>query len=537
LLSLLPVLVAYGQDGALVASVDRELIRENESFTYTLHAEGRVSGRPDMSVLTRDFDLLQSGSSRNIQIVNGQTTEVAEWTIELMPRESGKFELPPVQLGTLQSNAVSVEILPPAAGTEAEADVFIEVELDRTEAYVQAEAIYTLRLFVGIATGRETLSNLSITGGEAIVERLGGDRDFQTVRGERVYRVLERKFAIFPQTAGVLSIGPVEYEATVIQGLGFSRRQNLRSDAVELTVLPAVMPPASHPGAVWLPARDLRIEELWVDGTDFKQGVPRTRQLSIIADGLLDTQLPELELTESAGLRQYADQPELSREVTGDGIEARRTERFAVIAQQPGRVEFPPVELPWWNVDEQRWEVARVEPISVDVAPGDVADRQSEAPAPAAPGVTSEPNAGAWPWIAAGLALGWLATIVAWVVARRPMRRSPSRQPAAKAVSGRALFKQLSAACRVDDAQRARDLLLEWAAVQFSDDPPGSLGALADRLSGPIATEIEALESALYGRGSRAWQGAKLAELLKTTQSVALSSAKEGQDPLVPLYR
>ena len=43
------------------------------------------------------------------------------------------------------------------------------------------------------------------------------------------------------------------------------------------------------------------------------------------------------------------------------------TERFAVIAQQPGPVEFPPVELPWWNVDEERWEIARIESLDKDV--------------------------------------------------------------------------------------------------------------------------------------------------------------------------
>ena len=380
-LSLIPVIAAYGQETSLVASVDRELIRANESFSYTLRAEGRFSGRPDLSALTRDFDLVQTGSSSSIQILNGQTTQVAEWKIELMPRETGEFELPAIELGNALSNVVMLEILPAATGADTDADVFLEVELDRTEAYVQAEAIYTLRLFVGITTGREGLSVLPVNGGEAIVERLGGDSDYQIVRGGRVYRVRERKFAIFPQTTGVLSIGPVEYEATVIPGLGFSRRQSLRSDVVELTVKPAVLPPSSHPNAVWLPARNVRIEEDWRDGVIFEQGVPRTRELTVVANGLLETQLPELELTESAGLRQYVDQPELSREITEDGIEARRTERFAVIAQQSGTIEFPPVELPWWNVDEERWEIARIESTTVEVEPA----VGTEAQAPSAP--------------------------------------------------------------------------------------------------------------------------------------------------------
>lgn len=530
---------AFAQGPSLVASLDRQSIRSNESFTYTLRAEGQVSGRPDFSVLQRDFDQVQSRSARNIQIVNGRTTEIAEWQVELMPRGPGEFELPAVQLGNLASNAIRVQILPPAEPVDAEADVFLEVELDRNEAYVQAQVIFTLRLYVGIRTDREGLSVLPIDGGDAIVERLGSDRDYQTVRGERVYRVLERKFAIFPQTAGVMSIGPIDYEATIRQGLGgFARRQSLRSDVLELTVLPAVAPPPSHPNAVWLPAHDLRIEESWVDGVDFEQGVPRTRELAVIATGVLDTQLPELELTTATGLRQYADQPELRREVTSDGIEARHTERFAVIAQQSGTLEFPAVEMPWWDVDQRRWQVARIEPRTIEVAPSaGGGDPATEPLAPAASDSVVERDTGVWPWITGGLGVGWLATLFAWVWSRRSRLPVRSKRSKTSTTSGRALVKQLSAACRVDDAKRARDLLLEWGGRQFSDDPPTSLGELAGRLAGPLADEIESLEMALYGRGEQAWRGERLAELLKSTQSVALGATNKGQDPLVPLYR
>lgn len=530
---------AHAQVGNLIASIDRSLIRVNESFTYTLTAEGRLAGRPDFSALTRDFDLVRTGSSTSVQIVNGQANQVAIWNIELMPREIGEFVLPPVELGGLLSNAVALEILPPAPIDAASADIFVETEIDRIEAYVQSQVIFTLRVYVdlGIQTGREALSGLLVTGGEAIVERLGNDREFQIVRGERVYRVRERKFAIFPQTAGELSIGPVEYEASVVPRIGFSRVQSLRSDSVRISVLPAVGPPSSHPTAVWLPARDLRIEEVWRDGTVFEQGVPKTRQLTVIAAGLLETQLPELELTEAEGLRQYSDQPELSSEVTSNGIEARRIERFAVIAQRPGMIEFPPVELPWWNVDENRWEIARIEPTTVDILAAADSMPDLEAPPTQAPQTSLETADTFWPILSTVLAVGWLATIAAWVFSARIGRKPSVRRSQAKPVSARTLNKQLTAACRVDDAQRSRDLLLEWAARQFADDPPSNLGGLADRLSGPLADEVRLLESTLYGRESRTWQGRRLAELIKSVQSVTPASDHGDQDPLRPLYR
>jgi BatD DUF11 like domain len=529
---------AFAQDSKLTASVDRDRIHANESFTYVLTAEGRFSGRPDLSVLSRDFDVVGSRSSQSIQIVGGRTTQVAEWIVELMPREPGEFELPPIELGGVLSNTVKLEILPPEVATDAADDIFIEVELDRDEAYVQGQAIYTQRFFIGIPTGRESFPATPIKGGEAIVEKLGNDSEYQTLRGNHVYRVRERKFAIFPQETGVLTIGPAEYQATVMPTRGFARQQVLRSEPIELAVLGAVAPPASHPDAVWLPARRLELEESWTDGADaFKQGVPRTRELRIVARGVLETQLPELALGDTPGLRQYVDQPVLGRETTEDGIEARRTERFAVIAQQPGTVELAPVELPWWNVDEKRWEIARLAPSTISVEPGDETAPPPTTAQPSARETVVETDAGWWPWVSAGLGAAWLATIAAWLWSRRSGPRGPRRAPAERSVSGRSLLKQILAACRVDDAARTRDLLLEWAGRQFADDPPLNLGALAGRLSEPLAGEVRALESALYGREAGVWRGQRLAELIRTTQTVSREGGPEGPDPLVPLYR
>jgi hypothetical protein len=538
-LLMLPAMATLAQSGSLTASVDRTTIRENESFRYILRAEGPLTGRPDLSALAVDFDVLDNYQSSSIQIVNGRTAQVAEWVVELIPRKPGRYELPPVELGGVLSNAVTVEILPADATTDEDGDVFIEVALDRETSYVQAQAIFTLRLFVGIGTGRQTLTAPLIEGGEAIVEKLGADREYQTVRGGRVYNVRERNYAIFPQEPGTLTIGPAVYEAMIMPSRGFARQQRLRSDVLELEVRPAVPPPAEYPRAVWLPATRLEITESWSGGDLFEQGVPQTRTLDIVAEGLLETQLPELSLESTAGLRQYPDQPELSRSVTANGIEAHRTERFAVIAQAAGPLELPSVELPWFDIDDESWQVARVDSRSVEVLPGvsiPPADEPVRDSAPP-PGM-SETDPGWWPWLSAALGIGWLATAVAWAyVARRGARRLPLKPRVPRPQTNRSLLRQLGAACRVNDTQRSRDLLLDWARRQFSSEPPQSLGALAARLSGPLAEEIRALEAVLYGPQADEWRGARLAELLKETQSVGRAAPGDDQDPLVPLYR
>ena len=45
------------------ASVDRPVVRDNESFTYVVRAEGSVRGDPEDAPLEAQFDILQRSSS------------------------------------------------------------------------------------------------------------------------------------------------------------------------------------------------------------------------------------------------------------------------------------------------------------------------------------------------------------------------------------------------------------------------------------------------------------------------------------------
>ena len=358
------------QDSQLTASVDRPVVHDNESFTYTLRAEGPVRGDPEMDAIQRQFDVLGQNKSSRIQFVNGQTSQVTEWQFQLMPKSLGEFDLPAVSVGTLQSNAVSVRVIAPERGDGSTADIFIELEAEPATVYVQSQVILKLRLFVAVQTGRATLTQPEVTGGEAIVERLGEDSTYQTTRGSRTYIVRERRFAIFPQQAGPLTIGPAVFEAMVIPDRGFSRVQRFRSSTVKLDVQPAVAPPPSMAGAAWLPAEHVTLSDSWSDdGDDLPVGVPRTRKVIIEADGLLETQLPELSIPQQDGVRQYADQPELSHEVTDRGLRARRSVSLAIIAQNPGDVTLQGLKLPWWNVTAKRWEVAELPPHTLHVTP------------------------------------------------------------------------------------------------------------------------------------------------------------------------
>jgi hypothetical protein len=527
------------QEASVEATVDRATIRENESFTYTVRVEGSVRGDPSVNGLSDNFDILNRSTNTRIQIVNGRTEQIAEWQYQLMPRQSGTFVLPPAQIAGLVSNDITIEVLAGLPPGDDLADIFMEVEAVPQSAYVQSQIIFTLRLFVGIGTGRATLTTPEIDGVEAIVERLGEDANYSTVRGGRNFVVRERSYAVFAQEPGDLTIGPVVFEVMVIPNRGFSRVQRYSSDTIEVEVLPAVAPPAEYPSAVWLPARRVELSERWSeDPAALEMGIPLTRALTIDADGLLETQLPDLEIRQADGIRQYADQPELDRSVSNSGLNVQRTERYAVIAQQAGMVELPAVELPWWNVDARQWEVATIEPRTLEVLPS----TEAVAPAaeqPEAGPIESEPvveETETFSWLTAFFAVGWLTTALAWWYTARVAPRRSAEKPGKARSTARGALGRLDRACAVSDPEAARDALLEWAASETMLSECTSLGALAERLPEEAAAAVEALERHLYSAAATQWDGAQLRACVSALRRMKDPDSGKAQDPLPSLY-
>lgn len=532
------------QGPPVTASVDRSVVRANESFVYMLRAEGAVTGDPEVGPLAAQFDIINAPSStRSIGIVNGRRSEVHEWQFPLMPKAPGEFTIPALRIGDRQSNPVAVRVLAPEASTGATADIFMELGAEPEVAYAQAQILFTLRLYIGVSTGRATLTAPETGGVEAIVEKLGEDSQYQAMRGDREFLVRERRYAVFPQQAGTLTIGPVTFEAMVIPDRGFSRVQRFRSDVLELAVQPAVAPPAALAGAAWLPAQRVTLTEDWGDGGDeLVVGIPRTRRIVVEGVGLLETQLPDLVVEQLPGIRQYADQPELARNITPEGFLSRRSVSFAVIAQSPGEVALGRVRLPWWNVAERRWEVAELPPRTLRVAPS----AEAAPPEPAAPAADAAPlvraPASFWPIVSAFLALSWAVTMVAWWRARvrrasSPAPTAPTAPTAERRPALRKILRDLDSACAVGDPAAARNALLAYGETRFREQPPRSLGALAALLPADAAREVLALEAHIYGAASAAWRGEGLKAVLAEIEEAGVTSDRPPPDPLMPLYR
>ena len=87
------------------------------------------------------------------------------------------------------------------------------------------------------------------------------------------------------------------------------------------------------------------------------------------------------------------------------------------------------------------------------------------------------------------------------------------------------------------DRAALRAALLEWGRLQWPENAPRSVGALAERLAPPLADELRKLSKASYGPGGVDWDGEALAKALRSVKVLnddVGSSAVDGLPPLMP---
>ncbi len=528
---------------AVRAETDRKTVDLNESFMLEVIVDSNTNQEPNLTALETDFYVGQISQLSNTSIFNGEIKRSRTWTIALMPKRTGLLEIPPIAIGSEQSAAVSINVREPANEPPGEADVFVTSEIDQSETFVQAQILYRIKVYRAVSTRQPSLREPTISGVEVLVELVGDEKTYEAILNGKAYNVVERVIAIFPQESGEISISPARFEARVLRNGRITGRKVFASDSHTVTVLPIPAPPADYPNAVWLPALNVQLSEEWSREPErIDAGEPVTRRVTVSALGQIETQIPAIDLPEVEGLNVYADKPELSRGVEDGGIRGIRKDQYAMIGVQGGAIVLPELEVPWWDLDESRWRVAKLPARTIQVrAPQQpvVNTPVSEVAMPQAPTATPEaqllPNT-LWQRATQLLAALWLLTLLAWWWSSRSGRRRP-REPEPPPIykqQARWLKAARKAALAGDD-HGVRSAMLEWGRLQWPDNAPRSIGVLSERVSSPLADELRKLSGASYGPGGRAWDGEALAKSLRSFAVVSDAVPDATKNPLPTL--
>ncbi len=601
LLALLLLSVAGPGTAAVRASLDRDTVYEGDIFTLTIGRDGQPSGsQPDLAPLQKDFEVLGTHTSTQVSIINGRRSDKTQWRVQLQPRRIGQLQIPPIDVDGEKTAAITLQVIEAPQQTTAQAGqhVFIEVEAatNGKPVYVQQQIPYTVRLYYDDRLQEGVLNAPEAE--NAVLERLGEEKRYDTVRNGRRYHVVERNYVISAEKSGTLHIPPASFRGRI--AMPQAERQahrprspieeflndnpfandpffrdrlggnlgafanpgqpiNIRSRAIDMAIKPR--PAAASQN--WLPAEAVSLSDSWTENPPQpKAGEPVSRTITIQVKGLSASQIPELSIPAPANARVYPEGSEQGNRTDGKTIYGVRTQTLSYIPSAQGTLDVPPISVDWWDINDDEPASTTLPAWQFNVLPG-VPGKANAAQTSRSPQTTktrADSEAAQedrlpsttirqalrenqqWLIVAGGALLALSLLALARRAKRQHRPHSTMQEQATSAGIGRqdppnrkSVLRDLEQACMANDRNAATRALLNLGLIEWPDDAPRSLGALATRIEKGQA-EIHALDRSLYAADSTDWQGVELWNVLRHGLQKKKVTAQTGDDGLKPLY-
>ncbi|MBL3590409.1 MAG: protein BatD [gamma proteobacterium endosymbiont of Lamellibrachia anaximandri] len=555
--------------GEVTARLSRSTISADETVSLTIQIKGENEAKPDLSVLDAQFEILGRSQQQSISVINGNVSRSRGLNLTLLPKTTGTLEIPPIPVGKKATASLRLQV---SEGTGESnglpgSDVFIELELSETSAYLQQEIVLTLRLFMGEGVRGEQLSDPKPNLPDTVIQRIS-ETQYKTQRAGENYQVVERRYAVFAYQSGQLKLDGVRFS-----GRGGGRggsiydllnspfgnqkvdRQIYRavSDAVNIDIKPI---PANFNARHWLPARNLQLVETGLAQNNQQiAGKPLTRTIMLFADGLTSAQLPAIDMNLPEGVKQYPDRPEMKDNLSGAGITGSRQNKVTLVAANPGDYELPAIEIPWWNTETDRMETARLPARNIEVLGGTASiprplPKRTGSSATAGETAPEAANLPATPestdnqlthWLIWVLALGWITTLVVWRMSRHRSKQqtaAPAAIDPAEAVRRQSIeqaIETLEGAYHEQDRDAARDAWLRWGELRWPEKAPSNLNRLSHRCPKRVAEAILALDLTFYSQDERSDWVKFDPGVLRKKSVLSTNMIRERQTALTPL--
>ncbi len=384
--------LAAQDDIQVVVSIDRDTIGMDEQATLQVEIIGETQNLPAPQMPTLSmFEVYSQGRSSNISIVNGKVSASVTYRYLLLPLKPGTFPISRIavvhQNKRYEGNAVQLTVASSGRATSPKLDqratdsqgktrdYFMEAVVDNKHPFVNQQVTLTLRICFAVQHyGSPELQEPTMTG--FWTEVLGNKAPYyQTIKG-RTYKVIERKYALFPTQTGKLTIGRSAITATIagrsrrsrdpfdVFGL-FGRGQEItmRSRPIEIDVKP--LPTAGRPkdftgtiGEFSISASANKTE------IEVNQPVSVTFKISGVGNikSVAEPTLPELD-----DFRVYRASSSENISKLKDRIGGTKVFEEVFIPKKPGRLMIPSVSFTYFDPYKQQYQTVRTRTITLNV--------------------------------------------------------------------------------------------------------------------------------------------------------------------------
>jgi hypothetical protein len=551
-LILLCLLVAwpFSLMAATRAWLEQPTVTLGQAVTLNVETDA-VSATPDLTPLMRDFEVEGQSDSRSVGLVNGRVRSSTMFALTLRPRRAGTLAIPALQVGGERTAPLMLEVTAtPTASAASNGLVFVETEIDDPSPYVQQSVGVTVRLYYAtpLVSGQLDLDPPD----GALLQRVGDIVQSSREIDGRRYSTAERRFLLVPERSGPLTLPGPRFSGRGAGGwmddlLGGNSRE------VDITGSPRTLQVRAQPANApqpWLPVRDLRLRYTAVPD-QLRTGEAATLAIETTVIGATQAQLPELPVPSIPGAQVFAEPPQYDETFNGGTPQVKLTHRYSVVPSQPGSLSVPGVAMAWWDVRTGTAKRATLQDLAIPVVQGSgqaAHPPARDAAAPMAPAATDDGvmalsgdrrlPAHLWPWLAAGFALLWLATLV-WGLSRRPgganVARNrghvtdPARPMTSSATHTAADLKRVLDAGDLDDIEAVLCGMARPVAIDLDD--------LQRRLAMPAQrAAVDLLRRARWAGGDPAQARLALREAFRGGPQWQAGNVGVADEPLPPLY-
>ncbi len=426
-----------------------------------------TEGDPNLEPLKNDFDIINSASSSQFQLINGTFTRNYLWRYTLQPKKAGQLTIPSLTVGNQKTQATQVAV---NVNQSTNDDFILISEVDRHRQYVGGEIFYSLKLLYNGEIGGN-INRPDLSGYKSIA--LSQNKRYRTVHNNKHYQVIEWQHIIQPERSGTIELRPAIFNGRVRSNNQF-RGLQLKSNAIVIEVLPQ---PSNWPQSVsWLPAKGVKMWESWEPRSpNWEVGESITREIQIEVLGVLPEQLYDIDVQAPNGIKVYPQTPKREGANLEKGLRSRLIQKWVFIAEKPQDFDLSAVSLTWWNTETEEIEVTTLPLRSVSVTPSSGATNPADVVIGQVSITSSDSltldsslaqekafEAPAWlsskPLIWSLFGLGWLG----WLVALVLWRRAPKQPKEAVETKEDPLLTAFNKACTEQNVEQAYHYGLRW---------------------------------------------------------------------------
>jgi len=409
-LCFIPALLA--QDIQISASIDRIKVGLNQSFTYSVEISGEKAnsvGEPRLP----DFNefavyLGSSGTSQNIQIINGKMSVSRSMSFSYMANKIGKFRIAPSAVEyngkEYASAALEIEVVAQASKTPQanpqpgrsrttdqddqsaviENNLFLRPFVDKKTAYINEPIILSYKIYTAVTVTSYGISKTPNTTGFWAEEfpMENQPRTYKdTYKGREFIAADIRKIALFPTDPGIKTITPMEIECDVrIQNkrrsifdsffddpfFGRSVRYTVASPTTTIEVLP--LPEEGRPADFSGVVGDYSVS-VNVDKNQVKTNEALALKVKISGAGNIKV-LPPPKIDIPADFEKY--DPKISENINraNNTISGSKTFEYVLIPRFPGIQKIKPHDFTYFDLKSRSYKRIRIPEIIIDVEKG-----------------------------------------------------------------------------------------------------------------------------------------------------------------------